>query len=94
MEPIYNPETHLGGAIAAVGALGTAAAGVVDAFKSLPGGGISNAGFGFIEEAAQPFFNNVSRATAAAVFNVRTTRCMPTGSTARHSPTRRRSQRP
>jgi hypothetical protein len=36
--------------IAAVGALGTAAFGLVDAFKALPGGGISRAGFKFIRE--------------------------------------------
>ena len=34
--------------ITAVGALGTAAFGLVDAFKALPGGGISRAGFKFI----------------------------------------------
>jgi hypothetical protein len=36
--------------IAAVGALGTAAFGLVDAFKALPGGGISRAGFKFIRQ--------------------------------------------
>jgi len=36
--------------IAAVGALGTAAFGLVDAFKVLPGGGISRAGFKFIRQ--------------------------------------------
>jgi hypothetical protein len=37
--------------IAAVGALGTAAFGLVDTFKVLPGGGISRAGFKFISQA-------------------------------------------
>lgn len=36
--------------IAAVGALGTAAFGLVDSFKVLPGGGISRAGFKFIRQ--------------------------------------------
>lgn len=36
--------------IAGVGALGTAAFGLVDTFKVLPGGGLSRAGFGFIRE--------------------------------------------
>lgn len=37
--------------IAAVGALGTAAFGLVDSFKALPGGGISRSGFKFIRAA-------------------------------------------
>jgi len=36
--------------VAGVGAVGTAAFGLVDAFKALPGGGISRAGFKFIRE--------------------------------------------
>jgi hypothetical protein len=40
--------TALSADIAAIGALGTAAFGLVDAFKALPGGGISRAGFKFI----------------------------------------------
>jgi hypothetical protein len=40
--------TNLSIIIASVGALGTAAFGLVDAFKALPGGGISHFGFGFI----------------------------------------------
>jgi hypothetical protein len=36
--------------IAAVGAVGTAAFGLVDSFKVLPGGGISRAGFKFIRQ--------------------------------------------
>jgi hypothetical protein len=43
--------TSLTTTIAAVGALGTAAFGLVDAFKVLPGGGISSAGFKFIRQA-------------------------------------------
>jgi hypothetical protein len=42
--------TMLSADIAAVGALGTAAFGLVDAFKALPGGGISRAGFKFIRQ--------------------------------------------
>ena len=37
--------------ILAVGALGTAAFGLVDAFKALPGGGVSHFGFGFVSKA-------------------------------------------
>lgn len=37
--------------IVSVGALGTAAFGLVDALKALPGGGISRAGFGFVRQA-------------------------------------------
>ena len=39
--------------IAAVGALGTAAFGLVDSFKALPGGGISRSGFKFIRAAIE-----------------------------------------
>jgi hypothetical protein len=42
--------TNVGASIAAVGALGTAAFGLVDAFKLLPGGGLSRAGFKFIRQ--------------------------------------------
>jgi hypothetical protein len=42
--------TNLSAAIVAIGALGTAAFGLVDAFKALPGGGISRAGFKFIRQ--------------------------------------------
>jgi len=42
--------TKLTTAFAAVGALGTAAFGLVDTFKALPGGGISHAGFKFIRQ--------------------------------------------
>lgn len=41
----------LTGIIAAIGALGTAAFGLVDTLKVLPGGGISRAGFKFIRQA-------------------------------------------
>lgn len=40
--------TNVTALIAAVGALGTAAFGLVDAFKTLPGGGLSRAGFKFV----------------------------------------------
>lgn len=46
--PLPKSVTELTGMIAAVGALGTAAFGLVDALKALPGGGISRAGFKFI----------------------------------------------
>ena len=36
--------------IAAVGALGTAAFGLIDALKVLPGGGVSRAGFKFVRQ--------------------------------------------
>ena len=42
--------SHLSALIAAVGALGTAAFGLVDACKALPGGGISRVGFKFISQ--------------------------------------------
>ena len=42
--------TNLSAAIVAIGALGTAAFGLVDAMKALPGGGISRAGFKFIRQ--------------------------------------------
>ncbi|HXX18644.1 MAG TPA: hypothetical protein VEJ46_04520 [Candidatus Acidoferrum sp.] len=42
--------TNLSAAIVAVGALGTAAFGLVDTFKMLPGGGLSRAGFKFVRE--------------------------------------------
>lgn len=41
----------IGTEILAVGALGTAAMGLVDSFKALPGGGISRSGFKFIRAA-------------------------------------------
>jgi hypothetical protein len=53
-DPTISPSTitvaNVTAAIAAVGALGTAAFGLVDGFKMLPGGGISLAGFPFIRE--------------------------------------------
>jgi len=48
--PLPKSATELTGIIAAIGALGTAAFGLVDAFKMLPGGGISRAGFKFIRQ--------------------------------------------
>ncbi|GLQ89010.1 hypothetical protein [Dyella flagellata] len=56
----------LGAAIAAVGALGTAAFGLVDSFKMLPSGGISNAGYIYIEQAIQIFFKDATRKNAPA----------------------------
>lgn len=54
----------VGSAIAAVGALGTASFGLVDALKPLPSGCISNAGFGFIEQSLQSFFAGQTRKAA------------------------------
>ena len=54
----------VGSAIAAIGGLGTAAFGLVDALKALPGGGISNAGYAFIERAVQPFLGYQTRKVA------------------------------
>jgi hypothetical protein len=42
------------GVISAVAALGTAAAGLVDALKTLPGGGVSHIGFGTIRKCLHP----------------------------------------
>lgn len=50
---------RLAAAIGAVGALGTAAFGLVDTFKMLPGGGISLAGFKFIRDAITPLTPDV-----------------------------------
>lgn len=49
MDNNYIPQ--LSTIILAIGALGTAAFGLVDAFKVLPGGGVSYFGFGFVREA-------------------------------------------
>jgi hypothetical protein len=55
----------IGSTVAAIGALGTAAFGLVDALKTLPSGGISNAGYVFIEQALQSFFQDQTRKAAA-----------------------------
>jgi len=54
----------VGSAIAAIGALGTAAFGLVDALKTLPNGGISNSGYVFIERGVKVFFHGQMRKTA------------------------------
>jgi branched-subunit amino acid transport protein len=54
----------IGTAVAAIGALGTASFGLVDTLKTLPRGGLSNRGFGFIEIAIKPFFEGQIRKTA------------------------------
>ncbi len=56
----------LPGAIAAIGALGTAAYGLVDASKAF-WGGPSNFGFGFIQECLEPFANALAIADAGGV---------------------------
>lgn len=55
---------NLGAAITAIGVLGTASFGLVDALKTLPGGGISNTGYVFIETAVQSFFSGQTRKAA------------------------------
>jgi hypothetical protein len=50
--------------IAAIGALGTAAFGVVDSLKTLPVVGISNSGYAFIQRGVQDFFAGATRRTA------------------------------
>jgi hypothetical protein len=46
---------NIGNMLAAIAALGTAAYGLVDTTKVIPGGGISRAGFGYIKKALSPF---------------------------------------
>ena len=46
----FSSLSNLTATIGAVGALGTAAFGLVDSFKALPGGGISLCGFRFIRQ--------------------------------------------
>jgi hypothetical protein len=55
--------------IAAAGALGTAAYGLVDAFKAF-GGGISNAGFSFIRKALMPFVSGTGISSAFGTADV------------------------
>lgn len=55
----------VGYAIAAIGALGTAAFGLVDALKLLPGGGISHSGYKFIAAAVRQFFPHQTRGNAS-----------------------------
>jgi len=57
--------SKLAGLIAAVGALGAAAAGLVDTTKFL-NGGISNAGYKFIRRALDPFKKALERATGSS----------------------------
>lgn len=53
--------------LAAIGGLGTAAFGLVDASKAF-GGGISNAGFGAVRKAVQPLLADTARHAKTAVF--------------------------
>jgi hypothetical protein len=48
--------SNWGSIVAAIGALGTAACGLVDALKTLPGGGISYSGFWFIRGSLETLF--------------------------------------
>lgn len=52
-------------AIAAIGGLGVASFGLVDAMKALPGGGISSLGYVYIERAVQAFFKGQTRKAAS-----------------------------
>ncbi len=56
---------RIGATIASIGGLGTAAFGLVDAMKTLPGGGISGLGYVHIERALQNFFKGQTRAAAS-----------------------------
>lgn len=62
--------------IAAVGALGTAAFGLVDSFKALPGGGISRSGFKFIRAAIEkltppvPALDNTELSRASILYTL------------------------
>lgn len=60
----------IGGAIAATGALGTAASGLVDASKAF-GGGISNVGFKRIQAALHPFHGALQSAQSDWVATIR-----------------------
>ncbi len=57
----FDPANNLTAIVGAIGALGTAAFGLVDAIKVLPGGGISNCGYSFIERAIQRFYVGKTR---------------------------------
>ena len=50
--------SHWGSIVAAIGALGTAACGLVDATKTLPYGGVSNSGFKFIRKTFEALFGS------------------------------------
>lgn len=56
---------NLGSVIVAIGALGTASFGLVDVLKTLPNGGISHAGWSFIETAVGSLFAGQRRAGAS-----------------------------
>jgi len=56
---------NISAVIAAVGGLGVAAFGLVDAMKTLPGGGVSSLGYVYIERALQSFFKGQTRKAAS-----------------------------
>jgi hypothetical protein len=58
--------SHLGSIVVAIGSLGTAAFGLVDATKIGPKGGISNVGFARIKGAVRQFLPNASGASSSA----------------------------
>jgi hypothetical protein len=60
---------QFGAAISSVGALGTAAFGIVDASKAF-NGGISNVGFGFIKSALQPYESALKMVNADAPYAI------------------------
>src|ERR1700678_3509764 len=66
MDSILNlSPDQLGSDIVAIGALGTAAAALVDSFKSLPNGGPSNHGFSDIGKLLDHFLSKKSDADSA-----------------------------
>ena len=60
----FDLANNISAIVGAIGALGTASAGLVDACKALPGGGVSSCGYGFIENAVQRFYLGKTRKTA------------------------------
>jgi hypothetical protein len=58
--------TELGSVVVAIGALGTAAFGLVDAAKIGRSGGISNTGFGYIRDAVRQLLPGASRNASSA----------------------------
>jgi hypothetical protein len=59
--------SNLPAAVIAIGALGTAAFGLVDALKALPGGGISRAGFKFIRQVIETLAPSVPSLEASGL---------------------------
>ncbi len=64
---INDAVNHIGGLLAGIGGLGTAAYGVVDTSKAF-WGGASNIGFGFIRTAVEPFIQGSGDGSEQTVF--------------------------